>query len=103
MIDGTFKLCQSRAIMTYLVSQYGNDEQRALYPDLAHDRAKIDEMLYWEATTISRAFQELMVSIQSVKTMLINYLGCSALELTEKYEERMGAIFCHLLKLLRVC
>ena len=63
MIDGTFKLCQSRAIMTYLVSQYGNDEQRALYPDLAHDRAKIDEMLYWEATTISRAFQELMVFV----------------------------------------
>lgn len=67
-MDGTLKLTESRAIAMYLVNQYGKSDE--LYPKLALDRAKVDEMLYFDATTISRKYQELMVRYQ-----LIGFVG----------------------------
>ena len=62
MVDGTFTLAEARAIATYLISQYASESQRDLYPTITQDRARVDEMLYYDATVVNRTWQELMVS-----------------------------------------
>jgi len=55
MKDGDFVLTQSRAIATYLVSKYGKDGCK-LYPSDVETRAKIDDVLYFDATSFYDAF-----------------------------------------------
>ena len=61
LVDGNFTLVEARAIATYLISQYANESQRELYPTITQDRARVDEMLYYDATVVNRTWQELMV------------------------------------------
>ena len=74
LVDGTFKLTESRAIAAYLSNHHGNKEEAVdLCPSLAQDKARVDEMLYYDATVVTKRFQELMVSsITGVKLA-----GCS--------------------------
>ena len=84
LLDGTFKLTESRAIAAYLVAQHGKtQEHKALYPEIQQvitnncnnilmkynveniilqDRARVNEMLFYDANVINRRFQDLMVS-----------------------------------------
>lgn len=50
LVDGDLELCESRAIMTYLVSRYGKDD--TLYPKDVVTRAKIDSLLYFDCSTL---------------------------------------------------
>lgn len=50
IIDGDVKLGESRAIMAYLVNKYKPSD--ALYPSDPAKRAAIDELLYFDATTL---------------------------------------------------
>ncbi len=43
--------------------KYGKADQRDLYPSITMDRARVDEMLYYDATVLNRTWQELMVII----------------------------------------
>jgi len=63
LVDGNFTLVEARAIATYLISQYANESQRELYPTITQDRARVDEMLYYDATVVNRTWQELMYPI----------------------------------------
>ena len=69
LIDGTFKLTESRAISTYLADKFdleaaksghGNGRGSELYPSTLQDRAQVDEMLFYDVTVITKRFQELM-------------------------------------------
>lgn len=53
LVDGDLKLSESRAIATYLVDKYGKDD--SLYSKDVTKRAKIDEMLYFDASTLAPA------------------------------------------------
>lgn len=56
LIDGSLKLTESRAICTYLATKFSSD----LYPSILVDRARVDEMLYYDACMVSPTFQNLM-------------------------------------------
>lgn len=58
--DG-FLLRESRAISTYLVQKYA-DSNNTLYSSDLRQRAKIDEFLYYDASTLFRAFSDVVVS-----------------------------------------
>ncbi|XP_059048800.1 glutathione S-transferase 1-like [Achroia grisella] len=47
--DGEFPLADSHAIMTYLVSKYGAEKHKELYPTDLNIRATINQRLYFEA------------------------------------------------------
>jgi glutathione S-transferase len=61
LVDGSFVLTESHAIAGYLAGQHGKVGE-VLYPTDPMDRARVDEVMYFDATTISRRYQELMVS-----------------------------------------
>lgn len=48
--DNGFHLSESRAILAYLVEQYAKDD--SLYPKNPKKRAVVNEMLYFDATTL---------------------------------------------------
>lgn len=50
IVDGDVKLGESRAIMAYLVNRYKPND--ALYPIDPVQRAAIDELMYFDATTL---------------------------------------------------
>lgn len=50
----------SRAIMAYLVSQYGKTDE--LYPKDPKKRALVDQRLYFDAGTLYQRFGDLYVS-----------------------------------------
>ncbi|KAB0802678.1 hypothetical protein PPYR_04864 [Photinus pyralis] len=56
IVDNGFALCESRAIMTYLVSKYGKDD--SLYPKDPQVRATIDQRLYFDVSTLYTRFGE---------------------------------------------
>lgn len=55
----------SRAIMTYLVNQYGNNGRMdSLYPKEAKARASVDQRLYFDQGTMYQSFADYYVSIK---------------------------------------
>ncbi|XP_049765489.1 glutathione S-transferase 1-like [Schistocerca cancellata] len=90
--DNGFIIWDSHAIATYLVSQYGKDD--SLYPKEPKKRARVDQRLYFEATTLfprlkAITFPLLFLGKTEVepdkKTALYDALG-----LLEKYLEPTG-------------
>lgn len=59
--DNGFVLWESRAIITYLVQQYGKDD--SLYPKDPKKRAVVDQRLYFDMGTLYAKFAEYYVCI----------------------------------------
>lgn len=57
LVDNGFSLCESRAIITYLVDKYGKDD--SLYPKDAQKRALILHRLFFDATVLYQRFGDL--------------------------------------------
>jgi len=57
MNDNGFCLWESRAIMAYLVNQYGKDD--SLYPKDPKKRAVVDQRLYFDVSTLYARFGDL--------------------------------------------
>merc|ERR1719397_607978 len=51
MVDGDFKLNESRAIAAYLVNMYGGDKKEQLLPSDAKTRAVVDQRMYFDMGT----------------------------------------------------
>lgn len=60
-----FYFIYSRAIIAYLVDQYGKDD--SLYPKDPKKRAVVDQRLYFDAGTLYQRFGDLYVSIKLSK------------------------------------
>ncbi|XP_066994628.2 glutathione S-transferase 1-1 [Anabrus simplex] len=56
MVDNGFALWESRAILSYLVQQYGKDE--SLYPKDVKKRAQVDQRLYFDMGTLYQRFAD---------------------------------------------
>ncbi|XP_013101454.1 glutathione S-transferase 1-1 [Stomoxys calcitrans] len=57
LVDGDFSIWESRAIMTYLVEQYGKDDD-SLYPKCPKKRAIINQRLYFDMGTLYKSIAE---------------------------------------------
>ncbi|XP_066993925.2 glutathione S-transferase 1-1-like [Anabrus simplex] len=56
MVDNGFALWESRAMLSYLVQQYGKDD--SLYPKDVKKRAQVDQRLYFDMGTLYQRFAE---------------------------------------------
>ncbi|KAL3277757.1 hypothetical protein HHI36_013097 [Cryptolaemus montrouzieri] len=56
LVDNDLSLAESRAIMTYLASQYGKND--SLYPKEPKKRAIVDQRLYFDASTLYSRFAD---------------------------------------------
>lgn len=57
LVDGDLKLGESRAIISYLVNKYGKDSP--LYPRDPVARARVDELLFFDASGLYPALSQL--------------------------------------------
>lgn len=72
IIDKDLRMGESRAIMTYFVSQYmPNDE--TLYPKDPKARAKVDELLYFDMGTFYHTTSQLFRPLFYTTTKVLNY------------------------------
>lgn len=58
IVDNGFVLWESRAILQYLVNQYGKGENEKLYPKDPRQRAKIDSLLQFDLGALYNAITE---------------------------------------------
>ncbi|XP_045580992.1 glutathione S-transferase 1-1 [Procambarus clarkii] len=56
LVDGSLKLWESRAICTYLATQYGKDD--SLYPNNPRARCLVDARLYFDMGTLYQRWAE---------------------------------------------
>ncbi|XP_055700192.1 glutathione S-transferase 1-like isoform X2 [Phlebotomus papatasi] len=56
LVDNGFSLWESRAILAYLVEKYGKDD--SLYPKDPENRARVNQMLYFDMGTLYQRFAE---------------------------------------------
>nr|AKS40344.2 glutathione S-transferase epsilon 3 [Chilo suppressalis] len=61
--DGDFKLADSHAILTYLVSKYGAEKKAQLYPCDLEKRATVDQRMYMEATLVFPKIREIIATL----------------------------------------
>ncbi|WP_416050221.1 glutathione S-transferase family protein [Cupriavidus basilensis] len=56
--DDGFVLWESNTIIRYLASQYGNgNDDGAIYPVAARERARVDQWMDWQATELNNAWR----------------------------------------------
>ncbi|CAD5126615.1 DgyrCDS14701 [Dimorphilus gyrociliatus] len=55
LVDGDFVLSESRAIMIYLFNKHGKSKDDYLYPKDLKKRAKVDQFLYYSASSFVSA------------------------------------------------
>lgn len=90
--DGDLVVSDSHAIITYLVSEYGNDEQRKLYPITPAVRAKIDQRLL-RTVIYSVVKSRMRMTVEQVNDIEEAY------SVTEKYLSATQYIACDYLTL----
>ncbi|CAL4222564.1 unnamed protein product, partial [Meganyctiphanes norvegica] len=66
LVDGDLKIWESRAICTYLVSQYGKND--SLYPKDPTARVKVDRLLYFEMGTLYKRYAEVVYPVMRGET-----------------------------------
>jgi len=64
--DNGLHLWESRAIMAYFIQQYAKTDK--LYPKDAKQRAHVDKMLYFDATTFYSALLRILGTLMASKT-----------------------------------
>jgi len=61
IVDGDFKMNESRAIAMYLFNKYGKDD--SLYPKDAETRARVDQRLYFDMGAFYKAFGDVVYPV----------------------------------------
>merc|ERR1712008_167944 len=61
IVDGDFRIWESRAITTYLANQYGKDD--SYYPKDPKIRAKVDHLLYFDIGTLFGRFSNIVYPV----------------------------------------
>ncbi|XP_047036329.1 glutathione S-transferase 1-like [Helicoverpa zea] len=88
--DGDFILPESHAIVTYLVSKYGS-EQQTLYPKDVRTRAIVDQRLYFDASILFPRLRAVIYSVVKFRAPGPNEVQIADIvecyEVTEKYLE----------------
>lgn len=59
LVDGDFKLSESRAIMAYLVNS--QKQESSFYPNDSKARALVDQRLYYDATVVFPSIANILV------------------------------------------
>ena len=89
MNDNGFVLFESRAMMVYLINQYKPDS--TLYPKEPKARAKVDEVLYFDASALFPALKACVVSL----LFFISYILMKIMIVGFYVNALAFLIFCH--------